>query len=141
MEITYSIILIFSLIVLSAVFKGFVDVLKFHYRDSFFSRFKNEKFWNPKISWLNKYNEILWYERIKEPKFFGSTTFLIWLTDGYHLLQMIYLNLLFLAFGIAFSTNFVLIVNKGITILLSTIVFSLLFKTVFEITYKLSYKE
>lgn len=30
------------------------------------------------------------------PKFFGSTTFLVWTTDGWHFFQMIYLNTLFL---------------------------------------------
>jgi len=126
---------------LAGMFKGFMDALRFHYRESFFRKFKNEQFWNPKISWVNKYNRILFDEGMKVPKFTGSTTYFVWLTDGFHLLQMIYLNLLFLASGVMFTTDFVLIGNKFISIIVVFFVLAILFKTVFEITYGLSYSE
>jgi len=136
-----NIFIIITLIILSGIFKGFMDALRFHYSQSFFINFKNEQFWNPNISWLNKYNSVLYNDGIKFPKFFGSTTFFVWLTDGWHLLQMIYLNLLFLAMGMAFTNRFILITNDFYSIIIMTLIFSVLFKTAFEVSYNLSYKK
>lgn len=43
---------------------------------------RGDKFWDNKISWKNKYKN---YDAgDKRPAFFGSTTFLVAVTDGYH---------------------------------------------------------
>lgn len=87
-----SIVLIF----LSGLFEGVMDTLHFHYK-----RFEKkhpkikDKFWNPEYSWLNKYDEQL------KPKFFLSTTALVFLTDGYHLMK--FLRNIFLFASIAFA--------------------------------------
>lgn len=47
----------------------------------------NDKFWNPQISWLNKYEDFDKYG--KREAYFGSTTFLAWTTDAYHLSSVI----------------------------------------------------
>lgn len=74
------------------VFVGFfqasMDTLDFHYGLSLFARLKRPQFWDPDLSWKNKYakaegNEI-W---ITKQRFFGSETFLVWLTDGWHMVE------------------------------------------------------
>lgn len=66
--------------------EGGAETLKFHF---YKVRKKypgvNEKYWNPDISWVNKYKN---GDVNQGPKYFGSTSFLVWTTDGYHLLRM-----------------------------------------------------
>lgn len=47
----------------------------------------NDQYWNPEISWLNKYEDFDRYG--KKEAYFGSTTFLAWTTDAYHLTSVI----------------------------------------------------
>lgn len=47
----------------------------------------NAQYWNPEISWLNKYEDFDRYG--KREAYFGSTTFLAWTTDAYHLTSVI----------------------------------------------------
>ena len=78
-------------VVLSAVCKAVKDTLAFHYGNSIFSKL-NPQYWDLSISWKNKYKEDL-----KTPKFWGSTTILVWLTDAWHLFDMLGVLCLFLA--------------------------------------------
>lgn len=127
----------FSLfIILAGIFKGFADSLLFHFETSIF---QYAEFCNPKTSWKNKYNRELLKDGIKEPRFFGSTTFLVWLTDCWHCLQMFYLNCLFIGIGILATSNIVFY-NNFITFVIFTIFSAILFKISFEITYKLTHK-
>ncbi len=64
------------LVMIAGVFKAIMDVLQFHYRNSIFSNW-NTNWWNPAISYKNKYKK-----GTLKPKFFGSTTFLVWITDA-----------------------------------------------------------
>lgn len=91
-----------SLIFISALSKAIMDVIQFKYYESVFRNF-NSYFWNPKLSWANKYKNL---DPKQGPKFFLSTTVLVWTTDAWHLFQMIFLN--FLVVGhilITLSTN------------------------------------
>ena len=45
----------------------------------------NDQFWNGKISHQNKYKN---FDPQQGPAYFGSTTFLVWTTDSYHLSRM-----------------------------------------------------
>ena len=71
------------LIALAGLFNGASDSLKFHFDQSFARNWK-PLFWDPAISWRNKYKN-------GDPKqgraFFGSTTFLVLFTDAWHLLK------------------------------------------------------
>lgn len=82
-------ITIIILLVIAMVAYSTNSVLLFRYETSLFSKL-NPKFWNPKISWLNKYT--IDKDGNKIPKFFLSTTMLVWTTDAYHLLQFIHLT-------------------------------------------------
>ena len=66
-------------------FDGSAETLKFHYSD-FRTTFPkaNPNYWNPEISWKNKYKD---GNYMMGPRYFGSTTFLVWTTDGYHLMR------------------------------------------------------
>lgn len=73
------------LFVLSHIPEGIMDTLQFRADDSIFKNW-NQQFWNPKFSWMNK-----WKDGCPKfgPRFFGSTTFLVFLTDGWHLMKWI----------------------------------------------------
>ena len=50
---------------------------------------KRDSFWNPVISWKNK-----WKEGLPEngERFFGSSTFLVCFTDGWHLMKEVMIS-------------------------------------------------
>lgn len=67
----------------AGAFEGSAETVKWHY-DEFEARFPeaNEEYFNPEISWRNKYAN---GTPESGEKHFGSTTFLAWSTDYYHL--------------------------------------------------------
>jgi hypothetical protein len=73
---------------------GVMDTLFVHYSSSVFATEKvNAQYWDPYTSWENKYAKDA-EGNLMQPlrqKFFGSTTFLVWLTDGWHLMKQIML--------------------------------------------------
>jgi len=95
MIITIQIMLVF----LSFAAKSVMDTLQFHYDLSLFTKY-NPLFWNPAISWRNK-----WKNGIKAngEKFLFSSTLLVWTTDAWHLFQFIFLNSI--CYAMALSTN------------------------------------
>ncbi len=73
-----------SLTFISGFADGSAESLKWHY-DAVDKKFNlNDNYWNPNISWRNKYAGGL---SANGPKFMGSTTYLVWTTDGYHMLR------------------------------------------------------
>ena len=70
---------------LSGAFDGSAEAIKFHYPKIDEKLNLNDNFWNPAISWKNKYKN---QDPAQGPAYFGSTTFLCWTTDGYHLMRM-----------------------------------------------------
>ena len=66
-------------------------MINFKFNSSIFSTFKNAYWFNPNGSWKNKYKD---NDPTKGPKFFGSTTFLVFTTDAWHFFQMIMLSCL-----------------------------------------------
>lgn len=70
----------------SSISEAIMDKLQFHWHKSIFSinpKRYYENFWNPYFSWRNKYSNV----EKKEPKFFGSTTIFVFLTDAWHLFK------------------------------------------------------
>lgn len=82
--------------------------------------------WDKNTSWKNKYKN---GDPRKGPRFFGSTTFLVWLTDGWHLLQMLFLNTLFL--------GLIMVGSPFKSVFLSFIIIVIGWKIIFEITYRI----
>lgn len=84
--------------IVAAICESVMDVLQFHYMCSLFKDFKNNIFWDPEISWRNKYKK---GDPKEGPKFIGSDTLFVGFTDGWHLFKMfrtfcIFLGIFFL---------------------------------------------
>lgn len=61
--------------------------------------YKHSDYWNPGRSWVRKYKN---NQYGRGEKFIGSTTILVWLTDGIHLVKLIMYILLILG---AYTTS------------------------------------
>ena len=95
--------LAFVCVYLIGLFKGACDMLQFHYGKGWTAFLKNETFWNPAISWKNKYKD---YDRgDRSPRFWGSITFLVTLTDAWHALQFYQSMSICAAFTLSFMAG------------------------------------
>lgn len=76
------------LFALAALLNAAMDMNFNMFDRSIFSTFKNQTFWNPYRSWINKWKN---NDASQGPKFLGSTTFLVFLTDSWHLIKAIFI--------------------------------------------------
>ena len=113
------------LIILAAIFYSIQWTLQFHFDKSIFSKFKNQQWWNPTLSFNNKWKN---GDSKQGEKFFGSSTFLVWTTDAFHFFQMIFLTYIFLAISL----------NTHITpyFFLDFIILKGIFQTIFQLLFK-----
>lgn len=76
-----------SAMFISGFLEGTDEALHYHYATGFKPRFPNanDQYWNPMISWKNKYrnNDVTQGE-----KFFGSTDVFVAFTDAHHMLRL-----------------------------------------------------
>lgn len=109
-------------IILAAFSNAVMDVLSTRYDVSIFRNFKNEKFWDWRLSWKNKWKNgsILNGER-----FFLSSTWLVFLTDAWHLFKALMLAFVSLA----------IIFYKPIFGMLDVFLFCIIWGVVFEVSY------
>jgi hypothetical protein len=71
-----------SLVLLSSIPDAIKDTVQFYFYRSVFNTSKLDSYWwNYNISWQNKYKNL---DPSQGPRFFGSTTFLVWVTDAWH---------------------------------------------------------
>lgn len=87
---------VYILFTLAFAFYAGMWTIQFHFCKSFFSRL-NYRFWNPQLSWMRKWEPGTNY---KKERFFGSSTVFVFLTDGFHLLQFFFENLLMLGMSL-----------------------------------------
>ena len=73
------------LILAAGICNGAADSLQFHFAKSFARKWKAD-YWNPDKSWRRKYEK---GDPAQGPAFFGSTTFLVFLTDAWHLAKFL----------------------------------------------------
>lgn len=88
------------LLILAGIFNACMDVLKTRFNKSIFKNWKHQKWIDPSISyvfWTNKWKD---GDPSAGEKFPGSSTFLVWITDFWHLCKM--LMLLCIMFAIVF---------------------------------------
>jgi len=115
------------LLIFAGINNAIMDVLQFKFNGSIFKRDKRQTWVNPAISSQNKwkYNEFGTGE-----KFFGSSTFLVFLTDLWHLAK--FLMLFFIGAAVVFYQP---LVNWWTDILIMycsfTITFELFFSKIF----------
>lgn len=102
---------------------GLMDHLQFHYDNDF----KNEQFWNPEKSWKNKYKD---GNVDLGPAYIGSTTFLAWTTDGWHLIKTIGFSLIELLIASLLFQK-----RKWPVVLLGFVGIKLLFSIGFHLVY------
>jgi hypothetical protein len=121
------------LIALAGFFNSCMDTLHTnrYYKSIFYkwSIFKNyQKFLNPDLSAGNKWKN---GDDTQGEKYFGSSTFLVWLTDGWHLVKTSML------FCIAISLSIdVVIINQYVDIFIYLITFGFSFDMFFRILWK-----
>jgi hypothetical protein len=112
------------LIILAAIINAAMDTINARYFTSVFYNPKCPKFnqfTNPATSWQNKWKN---GDRTQGEKFFGSSTFLVWTTDFWHLAKTIML----LCFALAIVC-YVPIIHP----LLDWIIYWIGFGTIFEL--------
>lgn len=90
-------LLAYCLFLLAGIAEAHMDCLQFHFFDTPFVKRKHQ-FWNPEISWKNKYKN---GNSSIGPAFLGSTTIFVFLTDGWHLMK--FLRNLFIFSGLLFA--------------------------------------
>lgn len=104
------------LLVIIGIAKAISDTINFKFNQSIFNKIKNDKirnWFNPQVSWTYKYKN---NDPKQGPKFIGSTTIFVWLTDAWHFFQSLMLTsyeLIILSTFIYF-TNFSFIVYLAI---------------------------
>jgi hypothetical protein len=79
------------LLILAGIFNACMDTLKTHYSISIFSRWKNQDWVNPSLSWTNK-----WKPKSKIGDLIMSTV-LVWTTDLWHLCKHLMLTCIMFA--------------------------------------------
>lgn len=115
------------LIFISGMFEGFNQAYLFHF-GKVEAKFPNIK--PNDEAWKNKYKGDL-----KTPKFFGSTTFLVWTTDVYHLTRMIT--------RVLFAITFILVGLSGftdITLIGLAVIIYLIWTGGFHLVYSIIFK-
>ena len=116
---------------LAGASEGVMDTLQFHYYRCFFNSL-NPTFWNPYISWKNKYT-------LGNPnlgaKFPGSTTIFVFTTDAWHLFKFIRNLCIFM--GIFFACiNTCTIIEALIISVLLRIIYGMIFTGFMKILLK-----
>jgi Flp pilus assembly protein TadB len=123
---------IIILIIISAICKAIMDVISFKYNDSIFKKWK---WFDPSISWSNKYKN---NDPKKGPLFFGSTTFLVWTTDAWHFFQMIMLScfIICIILGINLLLPKMILIKIIVIDIILFCILKILYGGVFELFYK-----
>lgn len=118
----------FLFFILSGLSEGVMDTLQFHYSSSKIYFLKNKFFWDPEISWRNKYKN---NDPMGGPKFLFSTNLLVGFTDAWHLFKLFRTFFLFLAVFLIFM-NCQTILNCLIDVIAARILFGLSFTIVYN---------
>lgn len=110
------------LLVISAIANALMDYLQFHY-------YSLNQFWNPRLSWQNKYKL---GDKRKGEKFPFSTTILVSFTDGWHLMQNVFLSTLFI-WALLFTPK-VFINNETLNLIANFVFYKSIFTATKQIT-------
>lgn len=122
-----NLLLIVLFIIITAISKSIRDKINFHYEKSIFSNFKNQKWWNPQISWKNKYKDC---DETKGRSFIGSKTWLVFITDAWHFFESLQLFSFFVSIILAFNFSYDL---KWYWYILIFIFLKLIYSATFEL--------
>lgn len=119
------------LLFLAGALNATMDVLSFRYKTSIFSKYtKLQEFFNPQESWVNKYKN---NNPELGPKFFGSKTFLVFLTDAWHLAKMLMITAFTLA--IVFYNPVIVTESIFVNIVANLLLMRVVFSSTFELFF------
>lgn len=119
------------LLFLAGALNATMDVLSFRYKTSIFSKYtKLQEFFNPQESWVNKYKD---NNPELGPKFFGSKTFLVFLTDAWHLAKMLMITAFTLA--IVFYNPVIVTESIFVNIVANLLLMRVVFSSTFELFF------
>ena len=123
--------LIFSilLVICAGVCNAAMDIYTQKHFKSIFSKIKGN--WFAEDSWKNKYKN---RDFNQGEKFFGSTTFLVFITDFWHFAQFMWINFIFITL-LLYPHN-LLLENNILDILFAFICYRTLYLIVFNIFYE-----
>ena len=127
------ILVVFGILLVAGagIFEAVMDKLQFHYGKSIFKLYRKQQYWNPKLSWANKYKQDL-----KTPKFICSTTCLVFLTDAWHFFKFLRTLVMFVGLiiiGFNSTSVWFVILFTIIARILFGLAFQLFFEKVFEL--------
>ncbi len=120
--------LIIIFLILAAVFKAIMDCLQFHYSTSPFAKLKKQNWWNPALSWVNKWKN---GDPKQGERFPGSSTIFVFTTDAWHFFQMLFLTFMFLS--IVF---YIPMFNLSYSWILDFIIYRIIFGLTFTLIFK-----
>ena len=123
--------LLFITIILAGIAEAIMDTILFHFYESPFKN-RNHFFWNPNLSWRNKYKDGI---ADNGAKFFLSTTLLVSFTDGWHLMKLIRTSMLFTSIGIL-----LFLVKDGVGVDIGMVIVPIILMTIFKLSFTLFYK-
>jgi hypothetical protein len=87
------------LVILAGICKAVMDTVADHYDNSVFASKEFDRyFWDKSISWANKYMN----DMSRRPRFWGSTTVFVFVTDAWHLFQFCTYWMLIIGCGLMF---------------------------------------
>lgn len=87
------------LILISGLANGLMDLISYKWDVVPDWMRKRASYWNPEYSWRNKW-EFNYMDEIIGERFWLSSTALVWLTDGWHLMKEIMLSSLSVAIAL-----------------------------------------
>lgn len=87
-------ILIFVLIIFAGISNAIMDIISHNFSSSIFSNFKNTQWWNPGLSWKNKWKN---GDPAQGEKFWGSSRWFVRFTDAWHFFQGLMFTFFFLS--------------------------------------------
>ena len=120
--------------ILAAICNSVMDTLNHHYSTSIFTRFKNFKYWDPAISWKNKYKNGV---KSNGSAFFLSTGILVAFTDGWHLFKSMMIVLLAISVAtFPYTYQLCIFSNIWITMFFWIVLYGVLWNSFFSTMYK-----
>lgn len=120
--------------ILASILNACMDVNFNEYAGSVFSRL-NPAYWNPTVSWKNKWKD---GDESHGEKFFGSSTFLSFLTDSWHLFKFLYQCCLIVCIYFAFRYAIALHIRSSFLELVAVaVVLAIFHGAFFELTRRI----
>ena len=116
-------------IALAGAAEAVMDTIQFHFHSSVLSNL-NRTFWDPFYSWKNKWTYI---GKKRRERFFGSSTFLVFLTDGWHMFKFVRNVMLFAAIGLAMLIGCGSFMEMVATVLIGRVLFGIFFELTFRV--------